>query len=273
VILEAGIASFSSNWVRVQQALEPHARVVSYDRAGLGWSDPPPEAQDAAQSAAQLHAALRSAGIRGPYVVVGHSYGGLVVRAFADLYPDEVVGMVLVDASHPDQWAAIPLPGAARLSGLVNRALGALAQVGVVRLLGLNRSLGSGLPERQAAEMEAALARPRTWYTSGAVIGIWDSRTAPQIHRARDLGDLPLVALSSPERPGSANLGGFAELLDAQQSELANLSSNSLHRTVEGSTHESLVNEPEHAQAVVEAILQVVQAAESGTPLTMVGDP
>src|SRR5688572_27011840 len=103
VILDAGMVSFSSNWAWVQPELAKVTRVVAYDRAGLGWSDPGPKPRDAGQSARELHVALQRMGITGPFVLAGHSYGGLAVRAFAALYPDEVAGMVLVDGSHPDQ--------------------------------------------------------------------------------------------------------------------------------------------------------------------------
>jgi pimeloyl-ACP methyl ester carboxylesterase len=163
VVLEAGMATFSSNFYRVQQELAATTRVVAYDRAGLGWSDPPPAPQDAYESARDLHAALQSAGIPGPYVVAGHSYGGLVVRAFTDLYPDEVAGMVLIDASHPDQWANIPMSRDGKFNGSANLVTGFLARLGVVRLFQLERASYQGLPERPAAEMAAILARPETW--------------------------------------------------------------------------------------------------------------
>jgi pimeloyl-ACP methyl ester carboxylesterase len=267
VILEAGVASFSSNWVRVQDGLAAETQVVSYDRAGLGWSDPAAAPHDAAQSADDLHTALQAAGVGGPYVVVGHSYGGLVVRAFADLYPDQVAGMVLVDASHPDQWAALSIPGGSKLAALGNWIPGVLARLGLVRLLGMNGSLTAGLPERQAAELAAALARPQSWFTSGDIIAIWDARSRPIVNGATDLGDLPLAVISAPERPDAANLAGYAELLNEQQAELAALSSNSLRLVVDGATHESLVNEAEYAQVVADAVLQVLEAAETGEPV------
>lgn len=264
VILEAGIASFSSNWAWVQDELAASTRVVAYDRAGLGWSDPAPAPQDAQESAEDLHTALQVADIQGPFLVVGHSYGGLVVRAFADLYPDEVVGMVLVDASHPDQWAAAPVPGGSRVAAVGNRIIAYLARLGVVRLFGMNKSYAAGLPDQQAAEMKAILARPQNWLTSADVMAIWDARTRPQINQARDLGGLPLVVLNAPERPGAARVGGYASLLNSQQAELASLSSNNLRLSVEGATHESLVNEREHALVVVDAILKVIEAAQTG---------
>jgi pimeloyl-ACP methyl ester carboxylesterase len=101
VILDSGMVSFSSNWTWVQPEVAKVAPVVAYDRAGLGWSDPAPQPRDAGQSARELHAALQASAIRGPYVLAGHSSGGLAARAFAALYRDEVAGMVMVDGSIP----------------------------------------------------------------------------------------------------------------------------------------------------------------------------
>jgi pimeloyl-ACP methyl ester carboxylesterase len=268
VLLEAGIATFSSNWAWVQEELAASTRVVTYDRAGLGWSDPAPEPQDAQQSAMDLHAALEAADIQGPYVVAGHSYGGLVVRAFTDLYPDEVVGMVLVDASHPDQWAAVPAAKGGRMVAVGNRVTGFLARLGIVRMLDMYQSIRAGLPEQQAAEMKAILAQPQSWSTSGDTLALWDARSRPQINQARELGDLPLVVLTAPVRPSGASVGGYADALNSQQAELSTLSSNSLHLTVQGATHESLVAEREHALVVANGVLKAIEAAETGKPLT-----
>jgi len=261
VILDAGMATFSSNWAWVQNDLAAMTRVVAYDRAGLGWSDPSPEPQDARQSAQDLHAALQKAGIQGPYVIAGHSYGGLVARAFTSLYPDEVVGMVLVDASHPDQWVRIPASRDGKLNGYANRVTGLLAGFGVVRLLNLGKGVFQGLPEQQAAEMRAALANPRTWKNSGDVILIWNESTRPFIHQTRDLGSLPLAVISVTEQ------ALYADVLTSLQNELVGLSRNSFHHVEEGATHESLVAEREHAAAVGGIIRKVMEAAESGRPL------
>src|SRR5262249_43639487 len=103
VILEtSGMAPLES-WARVQPEGSRFARVVSYDHAGYWGSEAGPKPRDARQVARELHAALRSARIAPPYVLVGYSFGGPFVRVFADLYPDEVAGLVLVD---PSQEAA-----------------------------------------------------------------------------------------------------------------------------------------------------------------------
>lgn len=99
MILEAGLGNFSPVWGAVQARLARTGRVCSYDRAGLGWSDPSPLPRDAEHAAAELHALLAAAGEAGPFVLVGHSLGGLYTLAYAALYPDEVAGLVLVDAT------------------------------------------------------------------------------------------------------------------------------------------------------------------------------
>ncbi len=261
VILEAGMASFSSNFAWIQQELEPLTRVVAYDRAGLGWSDSGLKPRDAQRSAKELHTALQHAGIAGPYVVAGHSYGGLVVRTFADLFPDEVVGMVLIDASHPDQWAHIPAAKGGRLIATSNRILAFLAHFGLLRFWNPESKLIDGLPPRQYAEMKAFLALPRQWSTGADGLAVWETMTRAQVSGARSLGNLPLAVLSVTEQDL------YAETLTALQAELPALSSNSTHRTVEGATHDGLVCRREYARVVAEVIRQVVEAAHAGQPL------
>ena len=97
VILEGGFGTGIASWSTVQREIAKFAQVVSYDRAGLGQSDPGPKPRDAKQIATELHLALQKAGIKPPYVLVGHSLGGPLVRVFASMYPTEVAGLVLVD--------------------------------------------------------------------------------------------------------------------------------------------------------------------------------
>jgi pimeloyl-ACP methyl ester carboxylesterase len=108
VILEAASPGMSADWVRVQQQVSQTTRVCAYDRAGLGWSEAGPEPRDARQISSELHCLLNAAGTQGPYVLVGHSYGGLYARMYADRYPADVAGMVLVDSSHPEQFTRSP---------------------------------------------------------------------------------------------------------------------------------------------------------------------
>jgi hypothetical protein len=106
VILESANQGTVSNWVWVQTELAKTTRVCAYDRSGLGWSDLSPEPQDTRQNAQALHTLLDNAGESAPYVLVGHSLGGLYTRMFAEMYPAEVAGMVFIEGTHPDAFAA-----------------------------------------------------------------------------------------------------------------------------------------------------------------------
>jgi len=147
VILDAGIGASSLSWSLVQEAASRFARVYAYDRAGFGWSDPPRRSNEpriASRLAEELRALLRAADVPGPYILVGHSFGGYVARLYAERWPVEVAGLVMVDSPDAGEWAH---PSQERrrqhLGGaLFSRIGGRLARVGVVRFC-LNR-LGSG---------------------------------------------------------------------------------------------------------------------------------
>lgn len=102
VVLSPGGGDYSFVWTLVQHPLEANFRVCSYDRPGSAWSDPGPQPVTLRQEAAELETALRISGERAPFIMVGHSIGGLVVRTFAEGFPDEVAGIVLVDTPSPD---------------------------------------------------------------------------------------------------------------------------------------------------------------------------
>src|SRR5437016_2699103 len=104
VVFESGRGASCLSWTQVQPQVAQFSRVVSYDRAGHGWSDPAREPRTARQIAQELRALLKATGVLGPYVLVGHSFGGYVNQAFAHMYRNEVVGMVLVDSIHPAEW-------------------------------------------------------------------------------------------------------------------------------------------------------------------------
>jgi pimeloyl-ACP methyl ester carboxylesterase len=103
VILEAGVGGFSLEWLRVQEALASEAVVCAYDRAGYGWSDMGPLPRTTKRISHELRTLLQTAELPGPYVLVGHSFGGYVAQYYARSYSDEVAAVVLIDASHPEQ--------------------------------------------------------------------------------------------------------------------------------------------------------------------------
>jgi pimeloyl-ACP methyl ester carboxylesterase len=102
VVLIAGAGDFSFDWGLVQPGVSRFTRACSYDRAGLAWSDPGPTPRTMKQDAYELHTLLKAARIKAPYVLVGHSIGGLIARVYTEQYPDEVAGVVLVDPTHED---------------------------------------------------------------------------------------------------------------------------------------------------------------------------
>jgi len=107
VVFESGIAATSQNWLRVQEEVARYTRAVSYDRGGLGWSSECASERTPSNIAAELRQVLQQAEIPGPYVLVGHSFGGLVVRRFAAMYPAEVAGLVLVDSMRVEEWPPV----------------------------------------------------------------------------------------------------------------------------------------------------------------------
>jgi pimeloyl-ACP methyl ester carboxylesterase len=254
VVLEAGMGSFSPNWYWVQEDLAPVVRNVSYDRAGLGWSRRSRRPRDAQAIAMELRDAMREAAIEPPYVLAGHSFGGLPVRAFADLYPELTAGLVLVDASHPDQWVRWPTPHADRILEVSQRIFGWLGWLGVLRALNLSRGIAAGLPARQAAELRAGAALPGFAATAAAQIRSW-SVSREQLNAAAPLGALPLAVLAVTEQPR----GG--ELLTALQRELAELTKDATFQVVQGASHESLIANRDHARVVAKTIEAVVRVA------------
>jgi pimeloyl-ACP methyl ester carboxylesterase len=136
IVLESGIAATSQNWSHIQQSLSSCARTVSYDRAGLGWSSASRTQRTPSNVVRELRTMLQQAGIAPPYLLVGHSFGGLVVRHFAAHHPEEVVGVVLVDAMRTEEWPPINQAQLAHLRRGVNLArMGVLtARFGLARL-------------------------------------------------------------------------------------------------------------------------------------------
>lgn len=104
VIFEAGIAATNLNWTLIQEAVARFTSTASYDRSGLGWSSPARTPRTPSHIASELHDLLQYGGVKPPYILVGHSFGGLVMRRFALLYPDEVIGVVLVDPMRCEEW-------------------------------------------------------------------------------------------------------------------------------------------------------------------------
>jgi pimeloyl-ACP methyl ester carboxylesterase len=258
VILEVGAGMMSAHWAWVQSNVAATSRVCAYDRAGSGWSEAGPAPRDAQQIATELHALLEQAEIKGPYVLVGHSIGGLYARTFAALYPDAVAGLVLVDSSHPEQMTRSPETKAEQDDFLrLFKWVPLMARLGIVRLAGMASMTTTGLPAYEGAAAATFFAATRQHVAMLAELAAWDSTTEQAL--AANLGDKPLFVVSA----GSASSPEWREM----QIDLLGLSSNNRQLVVEQATHQGLLIQEESAQMTSDAILQVVAAVRYGGQL------
>jgi pimeloyl-ACP methyl ester carboxylesterase len=270
VLLETGIGGATSvTWAWVHRGVVRFAPVVSYDRAGLGESEPGPLPRDGNRLVAELHTALGHAGIHPPYVFVGHSYGGLLARLYTYHYPDEVAGAVLCESSHPGQFGP-SRSRPPRIITMVRSLAGAapwLARFGIIRLfVTVVHTDADLLPPLERAEQKAYLASPRHWIGTLRELEAWGPLTNPEA-RGTSFGDRPLYVLTA-----GANAPRRVSWR-ALQNEIAALSSDSVHRIEPGATHGSLIADSTHAETVVRAIHDVVDAIRSHKTLREVATP
>ena len=271
VILEAGLGGSVYDWGLVHEKLAATTRVCAYDRAGLGWSDSVTAPLFSAEMAQVLHTLLQNAGIEGSFVMVGHSAGGLQVRAFANQFPEEVVGMVLVDSSHENQILRFPAEVVEQTAeqGKILTYCQLLAPVGVVRLFGLAAPNPETFPLPDAMFQAVVANSNRTDYCHTIANENKAIATdAGQPNPPAPLGDLPLFVLTAGIGPGTSSFnagmpGMTAELAQQMdtvwnelQNELAALSSNSTHQVAENSSHYIQLFQPE---LVIEAVEQIVR--------------
>lgn len=229
VILEAGLGDDSRIWGKVQPELSKLTQVCSYDRAGLGWSDPQPGMRDSNSIADQLHGLLASPRISGPIVLMGHSIAGLHMRAYVSKYPQDIAGVVFVDGVTPDQTQRMREGNEHFLRQLV--WLKPLVTLGVVRLAG---RCGSTPPSGMEAYADWYRAdnycNPSYATTYGRELeGIAPS--AGEVAHAGRFGDLPILIFShDPGAMRAASSEDFQEVLKS-------LSSRSRRVIAQRSTH------------------------------------
>ncbi len=258
VILEPGAGGSAASMGLIAPAVARDSRVCVYDRAGRGWSDPAASPPDGAQIATDLHTLLDRADVPGPYVLAGHSFGGLYVRTYAAKYPDEVAGLVLVDSTAAQDTPVSP-PDADSYSVLkhVSSLVATTSRVGVGWLLA--DASYSDLPPKYRDDATATAA---TGMGLGGVLDEYGvaSRSAAEAGELRSLEAKPLIVLTATLE----NSDGWM----ADQNDMAELSTNSLHRLEPGATHAAFVDDPDHAAAVTRAIHDVVVSVRTGAPLT-----
>jgi pimeloyl-ACP methyl ester carboxylesterase len=261
VILEPGAGEMSSGLAWIEPAVAGDTRVCVYDRAGRGWSEAADAPQDASEIATDLHTLLERGDVPGPYLLAGHSFGGLYVLTFAALYPDEVAGMVLVDSTAPASMTT-PAPttpgdsGPYDIPAHISALLSSTARLGVGRLLA--QSDYGSLPPQSRDETRASLATP-SHLKSAIDEYLVANASAKQAATLTDFAGKPLVVLTA----GSGSSSGWME----DQDHLATLSTNSAHRVIEGATHAALLHDEQYAAQTTQAILDVISSIRNDTRL------
>src|SRR5215203_3142213 len=268
VVMDSGLGGTVLDWQLVQPELAKSTRVCTYDRAGMGWSDSGDQPRTSRQIVKELHTLLGNAGVRGPYVLVGHSFGGTNMQVYASQYLDEVAGMVLVDSALEDE-KAVALTQSLQPSPLYMKIY---ATIGLTRLPYTLGGETSGLTSPELEDEQAAISSHRRHVfavadeTSSLEESFNENRTDPM-----SLGDKPLMVLTA----GSVQLAGTGlsqeqmNLIDKLHSEsqasLTQRSENAKQISIEDSGHYIQVEQPD---LVTDAIRQVVEAARDGSRLS-----
>ncbi|MGB3846733.1 MAG: alpha/beta hydrolase [Sphingopyxis sp.] len=271
VVFESGLGTGGTiDWTLVHDRIAQTTRACAYDRAGIMWSDPKATPQHAAAVADDLHALLKGAGITGPLVLVGHSIGGPYVRTYTGRYGDAVAGLVMVDASHPDQVARLGRvantdahPGQV---AWIMHAASALSWTGAVRLAMANAGQGK-LPQDAAARM-AAYASTSVRGATAELDGF--DATMDDARKVRSFGDRPLVVLTAMAPFKPAELKGlgikasdgarFKQEWKALHAEQAAMSTRGRQQIVPDAGHYIQIDRPD---VVIAAVNQVVEAVRA----------
>ena len=275
VILDSGLGVPAAGWDLVIPDVSKFARVCSYDRAGYGWSSAGPMPRTSEQIVKELHALLAASGEKGPYVLVGHSFGGYNVRVYTDKYPTDVAGLVLVDTSHEDQQNLMP-PSLKKLSDeqiaqldSEKRLMPILIFFGIARLTADDEG-GSKLSKDFRDKMKYLQLQTKFIDAAFSELKAF-SQSADEVRRTGNLGDRPLVVLTAgkdleaKDLPKGVSVEEMREFrktwINDLQVRQARLSTRGKQIVVPDSTHMIPLERPD---TVVNAIHEVCDAVKVG---------
>ncbi len=282
VVFDSGLTDETDVWALVQPVIATHARACSYDRAGSGYSDPGNRAGDSANNVDDLHRLLAAAAIKPPYVLVGHSYGGMNVRLYTDLHPEEVAGMVLIDPSEEDwvksvwkidlQQRDYPLYHSQLEPGWKSqRECVEAAKAGFTAGSALYKQCVPDANPRFSDAINAAYLKvhltPGYQQATATENETVHEASADQVRAAwRWLGDMPLIVLASSPRTklrsdeSQAHMDAVNRVHLFLFDQMALQSKRGLVRQVPDSDHSIQMSQP---GAVIDAILEVLAAARA----------
>ena len=266
VILEAGAFSFSREWYVLQKQIEQTNHVCSYDRAGNGWSEAVAGSRDGLTLVRELHALLEKANIPGPYVLAGHSLGGVLDVIYASQYPSDVLGVILVDPAVPSKFTSRDSYDKFVVQNQSAYVIvAALARVGLVRPVVNGEFQVYGYPTAVIPELTALKAKSQGVDTWDAEVRLAQWDLYQQLQAAANLGRLPVVVLwaSHPEITAPAD----RERLQDIWALLPIRSSNKVVRVVDGATHGSIIGQPEYVTQIYQAVQDVIRSATTGNLL------
>lgn len=263
IVLDAGQGMFSPAFAWLQDTLAEHATVVAYDRPGYGWSTPAARPVDADATADDLHNALTSHGLDGPYLLVGHSLGAFYAHTFAARHPEHTVGLVLLDPAHEQQLERLPADALAEFeqADQMFRWAARMARLGLFRLSNPQDEATADLPEHAARQIITVAAAARYWQTAGAEVDAFSTLAAAPPH---GFGDLPVMVISAgrdvPDGPQ------VRAVLDELNRELVSRVPQSTHHVIEDADHLTLLTVEAHAREVSELILTLLPANDVPAP-------
>lgn len=262
IIIEGGTGSWSLQWMDLQDELSKYYKVVAYDRAGYGWSDPSPYSRTANNIAEELHSGLLKAGLSAPFILLGHSYGGFIVKTFVKKYPDDVSAIILADIASENQFEQLPPMVKMILESAKKRFKqnGAMARAG--KLLPAHIPIDSTLNSDYWRSYQYSASRSSFYeamYNEMDLLALTYSHS--QIKNPIDKPVLVITAENSfgafsaiPNMPIEESNAIWAKL---QKNQLE-ISSNSRQYIIKNATHDLLLTAPEEfAKVIIEFIKEL----------------